>query len=123
MFQNHITSAQEQFDAIARSLEYETELERRKVFEVLKFWGTGIIHCSADMLLSCRHHYVNIVWPVLSGAVFVFNDVHCYDEPLFHDLLAFLEKRPGAEVLLMADALPKIRREAIENVMRKTGEA
>lgn len=88
----------------------------------LRAWDTQIVACTVDSVLLIlqnqrRGHYA---WPALANAAIVFDEVHCYDEVLFGNLLTWLENLVGIPVLLMTASLPQGRRNAIEAAIQKS---
>ena len=124
LFQSHLADDGKLFREIDRSFKLESEPENRDGMEILKLWGTGIIRCTPDRVFSLWDNKFSALaaWPVLSQAAFVFDAIHGYDETLFQALLTFLEKIPGADIMLSAVDPPPSRRKAIESALKKTNE-
>jgi len=91
--------------------------------ESLNAWSTPIVSCTVDTVLGIiqNHRRGLYSWPALSGAAFVFDEIHAYDQRLFGALLCFLESVRGVPVLLMTASLPKNRLAAIQERLFKRG--
>lgn len=87
--------------------------------EALEAWSTPIAACTVDTVLGLLQNNRRGVfaWPALAQSVFVFDEIHSYDESLFGALLRFLTDLPGLPVLLMTASLPAPREEALREVM------
>ena len=85
------------------------------IADVLDLWGTKVVACTVDSVLSllaCWRRALASA-PVLAQAAFVFDEVHSYDEQLFGAFLAFL-RWTRAPCLVMTASLSDARRAAIE---------
>lgn len=85
------------------------------IADVLDLWGTKVVACTVDSVLSllaCWRRALAAA-PVFAQAAFVFDEVHSYDEHLFGALLAFL-RWTRASCLVMTASLSDARRAAIE---------
>ena len=91
--------------------------------ESLKSWNTQIVACTVDTVLCLlqNHRRGIYAWPALAHSAIVFDEVHCYDEKLFGNLLTWLRHMVGIPVLVMTASLPNGRRQAIEQVAQETG--
>lgn len=88
----------------------------------LDLWSQDAVICTADTVLGVlQNHRVGLaLWPVVAQGAFVFDEVHDYDDLLFKNLLTFIQK-VRAPILVMSASLPKMRREALERVVTRTG--
>ncbi len=88
--------------------------------ESLAAWETSIVCCTVDTVLCILQNQRRglYAWPAMAHSVIVFDEVHCYDDKLFGNLLTFLKQLTGIPVLLMTASLPKSRRTAIESVTK-----
>jgi CRISPR-associated endonuclease/helicase Cas3 len=84
----------------------------------LQAWDTQIVSCTVDNVLFLLQNQRRGIyaWPALANSAIVFDEIHCYDDLLFGNLLTWLENLVGIPVLLMTASLPKAKREAIQNV-------
>jgi CRISPR-associated endonuclease/helicase Cas3 len=91
--------------------------------ESLKAWDTQIVNCTVDNVLSVLQNLRQglYAWPALANSAIVFDEVHCYDDILFGNLLSWLENLIGIPVLLMTASLPSARRQAIIEVCESAG--
>lgn len=89
----------------------------------LQAWDTQIVNCTVDNVLSVLQNLRQglYAWPALANSVIVFDEVHCYDDILFGNLLAWLENLVGIPVLLMTASLPIARRDAIKEACEFAG--
>jgi CRISPR-associated endonuclease/helicase Cas3 len=58
-------------------------------------------------------------WPALSGAAFVFDEIHAYDDRLFGKLLRFIGDLKGLPILLMTASLPESRLRELQQVVKR----
>jgi len=91
----------------------------------LEAWSTPIVSCTVDIVLSLvqNHRKALYTWPALTQSVFVFDEIHSYDERLFGALLCFIEVMRGVPILLMTASLPAARLQAIKSCLERQGEA
>lgn len=89
----------------------------------LKAWDTQIVACTVDSVLMLLQNQRKGIyaWPALANAAIVFDEIHCYDDCLFGNLLTWIEKLAGIPVLLMTASLPEGKREAIRTAVAKAG--
>ncbi|WP_417734140.1 CRISPR-associated helicase Cas3' [Rosistilla oblonga] len=82
----------------------------------LQAWDTKIVACTVDTVLCLLQNQRRGLysWPAIAQSAIVFDEVHCYDDVLFGNLLTFLRELPGIPVLIMTASLPKSKRVAIE---------
>lgn len=101
--------------------EDETDTETR--IQSLRAWDTQIVACTIDTVLCLLQNQRKGVyaWPSLANSVVVFDEIHCYDNELFGNLLTWIEKLVGIPVLLMTASLPRGRRLAIEEAASNAG--
>jgi CRISPR-associated endonuclease/helicase Cas3 len=92
--------------------------------EALDAWSTPVVACTVDTVLGLVQNNRRglLLWPALAQSAFVFDEIHAYDDRLFGALLRFLRDVPGLPVLLMTASLPKVREEALVEVLRKQGQ-
>jgi CRISPR-associated endonuclease/helicase Cas3 len=93
-------------------------------YQGLQPWGAKVIVCTADAVLGLIQQYRAgmFSFPALTGAAFVFDEVHLYDDRLFGALMVFLEAFRGTPVLLMTATLQPRRRETIHALAQRLGE-
>lgn len=96
----------------------DDELER---IESLSVWPAKFVVCTVDTLLGLLSFNKRPLyrWPKFVESVFVFDEIHSYDNLLFGLLLEFLEQFPGVPVLLMTASLQDNRRKTLDRVARK----
>lgn len=89
--------------------------------ESLDAWSTPIVSCTVDTVLGLVQNNRRglYAWPALAGAVFVFDEIHAYDDRLFGALIRFLQALPGVPVLLMTASLPNARLETIRQCLHR----
>ena len=85
------------------------------IADVLDLWGTKVVACTVDSVLSLLACWRRALAasPVFAQSAFVFDEVHSYDEHLFGAFLAFL-RWTQASCLVMTASLSDARRAAIE---------
>lgn len=88
-------------------------------FEALSAWDVPLAVCTADTVLGLIQSNRRGVYslPAIGQGVFVFDEIHAYDERMFGALLRFLQVFRGAPVLLMTASLPAPRREALDEAV------
>lgn len=99
----------------------EDDLETK--LESFKAWSTKVSVCTVDTvlgLLQCNRRPM-YCFPAIAQAVFVFDEVHCYDNKLFGALLRFLEVVKAPVLLMSASFLPW-QVQAIEQAVGKSVE-
>lgn len=86
-------------------------------------WDTMIVSCTVDQVLGIlqNHRSGLYAWPALAQSALVFDEIHCYDDLLFGNLLTFLTRLKGLPVLLMTASLPEGRRTALEKACSQSG--
>lgn len=91
--------------------------------ESLEAWSTPIVSCTVDTVLGLlqNHRRGLYAWPALANAVFVFDEIHAYDDRLFAAFLRFLLELPTVPVLLMTASLPRPRLVALKETVRRRG--
>ena len=92
----------------------ETINETDQKLDSFKAWGAKVSICTVDTvlgLLQCNRRPL-YCFPAIANAVFVFDEVHCYDDALFGAMLRFL-KVVKAPVLLMSASFLPVQVEAI----------
>lgn len=92
--------------------------EIAKKLESFKAWGREVSVCTVDTvlgMLQCNRRPL-YCFPAIANAVFVFDEVHCYDDKLFGALLRFLETVKAPVLLMSASFLPW-QRMAIEQAV------
>ena len=94
------------------------------IIKSLNIWGTGIVCCTVDTILGflVNHYSGHLSLPAFARSIFVFDEVHSYDDTLFSYLLSFLQTFRGAKILLMTASLPKHRLGQIQDTVKKLGE-
>ena len=90
------------------------------IADVLDLWGTKVVACTVDSVLSLLACWRRALAasPVFAQSAFVFDEVHSYDEQLFGAFLAFL-RWTRASCLVMTASLSDARRAAIERACRQ----
>lgn len=80
--------------------------------ESLSAWSPQVIICTADTVLSLVRNNRRGLYnsPAILSGVFVFDELHAYDDTMFAAVLALIRVMPGASFLLMSASLPKWRR-------------
>ena len=86
--------------------------------ESLNSWDTQIVSCTVDNVLFLNQNQRRglYAWPALANSAIVFDEIHCFDDKLFANLLAWLKNMVGIPVLLMTASLPNARRDAIKRI-------
>ena len=90
--------------------------------EALAAWQAKLIVCTVDTVLGLiqNNRKPLFSFPAIAQGVFVFDEVHAFDEKLFGALLRFLETFRGAPILLMS--LSQEQESAICQVIENLGE-
>jgi CRISPR-associated endonuclease/helicase Cas3 len=103
--------------------EERPDAEAAARIESLEAWGTAVVSCTVDTVLGLVQNNRRglFSWPALAQSAFVFDEIHAYDGRLFGALLRFLQTVPDVPVLLMTASLPKARREALCQLMKRLG--
>lgn len=104
-----------------KKLKNEASLEIEKAMSTLRMWETPIVCCTVDVALRFLvNNYAGILtWPALSQALFIFDEIHSYDEKLFYSLTQFLKTVKGVPVLLLTASLPSCRLEKLTAIIQK----
>ncbi len=112
------------FERLQQVRQDNEEPELLSVMRSLHFWTGKIICCTVDTVLGflVNTYSGHLAWPALAQSMFVFDEIHSFDEQLFGWLLEFLKTMRGSKILLMTASLPKHRRQAIEKVLEKQDE-
>lgn len=102
----------------------ENEDTGSAVIRALNLWGTGVVCCTVDTVLGflANHYSGHLSLPAFARSIFVFDEIHSYDDKLFSYLVRFLKTFRGVPVLLMTASLPKHRLEQIQDVIKSLGE-
>lgn len=102
----------------------ETDEEPNLVMSSLRFWTGKLTCCTADTVLGIlvNTYSGHLAWSALAQSMFVFDEIHSYDDTLFGWLLKFLKTMRGARILLMTASLPKHRLRALELALKSCGE-
>lgn len=105
------------------ALDENTQRLRDMGLEALEMWPVPAIVCTAHTVLGIMENVRRglYAWPSITRAVFIFDEIHAFDDKLFTYMLRFLETFKAAPVLLMTATLPAHRREAIEGVANRRG--
>jgi len=103
--------------------EAEDTLEKGIKIESLAAWDVPLVICTADTVLGLiqNNRKALFSFPSIGNGVFVFDEIHQYDDRLFASLLRFLTVFCGTPTLLMTASLPKARLKAMEEILEKTG--
>jgi CRISPR-associated endonuclease/helicase Cas3 len=99
--------------------------ERTLRIESLAAWDVPVVICTADQVLGLIQNNRRALFsiPAIINGVFVFDEIHQYDDRLFGALLRFLDAFRGAPMLLMTASLPKPRLQAIQTILEQEGTA
>ena len=102
----------------------EGEETRASIIRSLNLWGTGIVCCTVDTVLGflVNHYSGHLSLPAFASSIFVFDEIHSYDDTLFSYLLSFLQTFRGIPILLMTASLPNHRLEQIRDTIQNLGE-
>ncbi|MBQ6620618.1 MAG: CRISPR-associated helicase Cas3' [Thermoguttaceae bacterium] len=102
-----------------QNLPKEEASDRQMVIKSLSLWGAGIVSCTVDTVLGflANNYSGHLAWPALTQALFVFDEIHSYDDTLFGYLLRFLQLVRNTPILLMTASLPEHRLRAIQDVV------
>ncbi len=89
--------------------------------EALDLWGTPIVVCTVDTILGImqNHRRGLYLWPALAQGVFIFDEIHAYDNAMFGTLLRFLRELSRMPVLLMTASLPEQRETELKSIIQK----
>jgi CRISPR-associated endonuclease/helicase Cas3 len=89
----------------------------------LDTWRTPVAACTVDTVLGLLHNHSRSLfsWPAFAQSVFVFDEIHSYDDTLFGSLLRFLETFAELPVLLMTASLPARRETALQELLSNDG--
>ncbi|MDO5554466.1 MAG: CRISPR-associated helicase Cas3' [Planctomycetia bacterium] len=112
----------EQMRNIASDSDDNDSDNRMAMVNSLRLWGTRLVCCTVDTILGflVNAYSGHLAWPALSQSLFVFDEIHSYDDTLFNNLLKFLRIVRGAPVLLMTASLPKERLLQLRDVVEET---
>lgn len=107
------------FERLQQVRQDNEDPELLSVMRSLHFWKGKIVCCTVDTVLGflVNTYSGHLAWSALVQSMFVFDEIHSYDERLFGWLLEFLKTMRGSKILLMTASLPKHRRQAIEKVL------
>lgn len=88
----------------------------------IDLWATPIVCCTVDTVLGIMQNNRRgiYLWPSLAQSVFVFDEIHAYDDALFQALVRFIKHLPGLPCLLMTASLPIERQNQLEKALAKT---
>ncbi|MBA2227424.1 MAG: CRISPR-associated helicase Cas3' [Thermogemmata sp.] len=101
----------------------QEEVEAWQRRDALEAWSTPIVACTVDTVLGLmqNHRRALFAWPALAQSAFIFDEIHAYDDKLFQSLLRFISEMVGAPMLLMTASLPRIREQALRDVLQRRG--
>lgn len=87
----------------------------------LKAWETPVVVCTVDLVLGLMTNLRRglYAWPALAGAIFVFDEIHAFDDLMFGKLLRFLTELRTLPALLMTASLPSHRLEQLKQTVRR----
>ncbi|MDO5567142.1 MAG: CRISPR-associated endonuclease Cas3'', partial [Planctomycetia bacterium] len=79
--------------------------DQTEIIKSLRLWSTGIVCCTVDTMLSflVNMYSGHLAWSALTQSIFVFDEIHSYDETLFGYLLKFLRIARGMPILRPED--------------------
>lgn len=100
---------------------FNLELESKDEFNSITFWKQDVVCCTVHTILGLLEHYQkgHLAWIGLSNSAIVFDEIHSYDDRLFHYLLQFLNIFKGIPVLLMTASLPNNRLEKLKKISKE----
>jgi CRISPR-associated endonuclease/helicase Cas3 len=103
--------------------EAEDKLEKAMKIASLAAWDVPLVICTADTVLGLiqNNRKALFSFPSIGNGVFVFDEIHQYDDRLFASLIRFLTTFSGTATLLMTASLPKARLKAVEEALENTG--
>lgn len=112
------------FERLQQVRQDNEDPEPLSVMRSLHFWKGKIVCCTVDTVLGflVNTYSGHLAWPALAQSMFVFDEIHSYDETLFGWLLEFLKTMRGSKILLMTASLPTHRLQAIKKVLEGQGE-
>ena len=92
--------------------------------DALAAWDVALIVCTADTVLGLIQNNRRglFSFPTIANGVFVFDEVHAYDDRMFGSLLRFVEIFRGTPILLMTASLPNERVEILKNLTASLGQ-
>jgi CRISPR-associated endonuclease/helicase Cas3 len=104
-------------DDSAEPLESTQEQDAK---DSIDLWATPIVCCTIDTVLGIMQNNRRgiYLWPTLAQSVFVFDEIHSFDDALFEALVRFIKDLPGLPCLLMTASLPIGRQKQIENALK-----
>lgn len=110
-------------ELLAGSRGFEAERDALARQTALDTWRTPVAACTVDTVLGLLHNHPRALfsWPALVQSVFVFDEIHSYDETLFGTLLRFLDTFVEVPVLLMTASLPAGREKALQELLARQG--
>jgi len=111
-------------ELLAGSRGIEAECDGVARHTALDIWRTPVAACTVDTVLGLLHNHPRALfsWPAFVQSVFVFDEIHSYDETLFGSLLRFLDAFAEVPVLLMTASLPVGREKALQGLLATHGE-
>lgn len=112
-----------ELDATLRAAKNASDDEDRAdaTMQTLRRWNSPIVCCTVDVVLSflAGSYSGTLLWPALAQGVFVFDEIHSFDETLFAYLLDFIKTVRGAKILLMTASLPKERLKRLQECLEE----
>lgn len=99
----------------------DSESDTLARIDSLRAWSTPVVTCTVDTVLGLMANQRRglYAWPALSGAAFVFDEIHAYDDRLFGKLLRFIGDLKGLPVLLMTASLPESRLRDLRQIVKR----
>jgi CRISPR-associated endonuclease/helicase Cas3 len=99
-------------------MRYDDTTPVADIIRSLNLWGTGLVCCTVDTVLGflVNTYAGHLSWPAFARSIFVFDEIHSYDDTLFGYLIRFLQTFRGVPILLMTASLPKHRVEHLQVV-------
>ena len=88
----------------------------------IDLWATPVVCSTVDTVLGIMQNNRRgiYLWPSLAHSVFVFDEIHAYDDAMFQALVRFIKELPGLPCLLMTASLPIERQDQLEKALSKT---
>jgi CRISPR-associated endonuclease/helicase Cas3 len=90
----------------------------------MPLWGSAVGVATADVVLGLLQNYrvPLFAFPAIATGLFVFDEIHQYDDRLFAALCRFVEEASGAPILLMTASLSLERLRRVQEAVRARGD-
>jgi CRISPR-associated endonuclease/helicase Cas3 len=98
--------------------------EEWAAYRALQLWPEQVTVCTADTVLGLLQNYRGglVAFPALARGVYVFDEIHLYDDRMFSALCRFIAEAPGTPILLMTASLQAARLAAVRDAVARRGE-